>query len=57
MLNSAMQYKHTISVTLETQFPQALGLVELVKQILGPWCTEATAVTFNTPLDEESTEK
>jgi len=43
-----MKYKHTIQITLDTQFPQSSeGLIQLLQGMIGPWCIEAKVVKLN----------
>jgi hypothetical protein len=51
-------FKHTIQITLHSQFPQlSSSLVDVVKGFMGPWCTAVKVVKINDCGKEYTTEE
>ena len=47
-MDERFPYKHTLRVTLTTQFPKEKEYLEgLIKNMLGPWCGKVRAEKLN----------
>lgn len=40
-------YRHTLQITLSTQYPHDETLTDLIKQLLGPWCKSCKMIELN----------
>ena len=49
-----VEYKHTLSIEIVTQFPENEDSLEnLIQSVLGPWCLKASVTEMNVVSEEK----